>query len=580
MTSLHPFLKLLNRAKRSDIISLLALMLLSSATEGIGLILLVPMLDILSGANTNNPIVNMVVRIVGFFGFTSSIGGLLIVFVALVSLRSGVQYSQERLSARLHHKIVDSLRHDCFSALLNVKWSWLINTRRSDLASLLLGDINQIGVGLHFGLGFIITLIAMAAYICVAFALSPFVTAIVLITGGLVFSLLARYRQEALRLGFDQIKTNRALYGDVQESLAGIKLAKILGNEDRHLAFLTQTTDTLRQLQFDFIINTSFSRALFQTGGAILLAAYLYLGLIVYRIAAPELLTLVLIFSRMIPMFMAGQQQLHHLIHALPALTESERLLAECESVSEPMVKSDQGVRQIRDRLQLEHISFKYATRDQSALRDVSLTFPARTTTAIMGASGAGKSTLADILMGLLEPDQGEMLVDGVSIKGPDRRSWRKSVSYVPQDTFLFQDSIRQNLLWANPEASEADILRALEQSSAQFVYSLPQGLDTIVGDNGLRLSGGERQRIALARALLKRPSLLILDEATSALDIENEAKIRQAIEQLHGDLTVVIIGHRLSTLEHADQVVIVQDGQIKANGCWSEVRKSMDTQQ
>jgi ATP-binding cassette subfamily C protein len=579
MTSLRPFLKLLNRARTAEVIALFVFMLLSSATEGIGLLLLVPMLDILSGAQTDNAIADIIVRSLGFLGVPSTIGGLLTVFVALVGLRSTVQYSQERLGQTMQHKIVDSLRYDCFSALLNVEWAWLTNTRRSDLASLLLGDINQVGVGLHFGLGLMVTIIAMGAYLSAAFALSPLATLIVLVSGGVVFSLLARHRQQALNLGLDQIKANRALYGDVQESLAGIKLAKILGNEARHLTFLTQTTDALRKFQLEFIINTGFSRALFQTGGALLLAAYLYVGLSVYQLPASELLTLILIFSRMIPMFMTGQQQLHHLIHALPALTESERLLAECRRAAEPIEVSEQSLTLIRSCIQLDNVSFRYATRERAALSDVSLTFPARTTTAIMGASGAGKSTLADTLMGLLEPDRGDIQVDGVSIKGPARRSWRRSVAYVPQDTFLFQNSIRQNLLWGNPDARETDIARALEQAAARFVFDLPQGLETIVGDNGLRLSGGERQRIALARALLKRPSLLILDEATSALDVENESKIRMAIEQLHGDLTVVIIGHRLPTLEHADQVVVLDDGRVLAQGAWSDVRKAMEPQ-
>jgi ATP-binding cassette subfamily C protein len=214
-----------------------------------------------------------------------------------------------------------------------------------------------------------------------------------------------------------------------------------------------------------------------------------------------------------------------------------------------------------------------YSERSEPALVNVSLCFPARTTTAIMGASGAGKSTLADVLMGLLAPDHGELRVDDRLISGDARIEWRRHVAYVPQEVFLFHDTIRNNLLWGNSLASEDALRRSLEQAAAEFVFQLPEGLDTVVGDGGVRLSGGERQRLALARALLRRPSLLILDEATSALDVANEARIRAAIEQLHGDLTVVIIGHRLPTLEHADRVVILDHGRVIAQGPWSEVR-------
>jgi ATP-binding cassette subfamily C protein len=160
-------------------------------------------------------------------------------------------------------------------------------------------------------------------------------------------------------------------------------------------------------------------------------------------------------------------------------------------------------------------------------------------------------------------------------VTGSARYAWRQHVAYVPQEAFLFHDSIRQNLLWGQPAASDADLHQALKNAAADFVFALPNGLDTVVGDGGVRLSGGERQRIALARALLRRPSLLILDEATSALDVDNEARIRRAIEQLHGNLTVVIIGHRLPTLEHADLVIELDAGRIRAQGTWDQVRQS-----
>ena len=145
----------------------------------------------------------------------------------------------------------------------------------------------------------------------------------------------------------------------------------------------------------------------------------------------------------------------------------------------------------------------------------------------------------------------------------------------MPQETFLFNDSIRNNLLWADPQATDEALATALRQAAAEFVLELPEGLDTVVGDAGLRLSGGERQRIALARALLKRPALILLDEATSALDLATEAQVRRALRQLHGNTTLVMIAHRLATLEHADQVVVLDSGRVVQVGTWEEVRTS-----
>jgi ATP-binding cassette subfamily C protein len=231
----------------------------------------------------------------------------------------------------------------------------------------------------------------------------------------------------------------------------------------------------------------------------------------------------------------------------------------------------------VNEAIVLDTVHLTYEGRDRPALDGVSLRLPARTSTAIVGASGAGKSTLADVLMGLLRPDAGQVSIDGWPLTGTQRHAWRQSVAYVPQEVFLFHDSIRNNLLWGHPEANDDDLRRALERAAAAFVFDLPQGVDTLVGDGGVRLSGGERQRLALARALLRRPSLLILDEATSALDRDNEAQVREAIEHLHGDLTLVVIGHRLATLEHADQVVVMKAGRVAAQGSWTQVRPILD---
>lgn len=259
------------------------------------------------------------------------------------------------------------------------------------------------------------------------------------------------------------------------------------------------------------------------------------------------------------------------MLHAMPAFAEAERQLAQARAWAEPDAQADAPVA-VGATIALRAVEVRYAGRVAPALDAVSVTLPVRTTTAIVGASGAGKSTLADVLCGLLGADRGALEIDGVPLDARMRRAWRRAVAYVSQETFLFNDSIRNNLLLASPQAGDGALREALEQASAQFVHDLPRGWDSVVGDRGVQLSGGERQRLALARALLQRPALLILDEATSALDHDNEHRIRAAIERLHGDLTVVVIGHRLALLERADSVVVLEHGRVRAQGRWSEV--------
>lgn len=578
MKTFFSFRRLVQEAPRGWPIAWLGLMVLTSLTEGIGTMLLVPVLGLLGAqGDTENHLSTQYFAILQKIGLPTSLGGLLAIFLMLVGFRGLVQYLRERLGAKLQYLVVAKMRKRCFAALLRVEWRWILAARNSEHANLLLTNVSRVGGVLNFGLSLLGALVTLLAYLFVAFFLSWQITTVVLISSSMVFGVFARHRWTALRLGQGLGHANQALHRNVQESLAGIKLAKILGNESRHLTRFLQTMGRLHDQELRFMAGLSLSRLFFQVGGAILLTTYLYMGLIVWPMPLPELLTTVLLFSRMIPLFMNAHQHYYQLRHALPSLDEVEQLLDACQNAAEPGAPKVGNIFLLTESVVLNKVSVVYTGRDQPALDAVSIRFAARTTTAVIGNSGSGKSTLADVLMGLLRPDAGYLEVDGRDIDGCDRMTWRHTVAYVPQEVFLFDDSIRNNLLWASPEVGEDVLRRALKQAAADFVFHLPQGLDTLVGDGGTRLSGGERQRIGIARALLWQPSLLILDEATSALDVENECLVCQAINKLRGHLTVVIIGHRLPILEYVDQVVVLQGGRVSTQGSWQKVRSLIE---
>jgi ATP-binding cassette, subfamily C, bacterial len=180
--------------------------------------------------------------------------------------------------------------------------------------------------------------------------------------------------------------------------------------------------------------------------------------------------------------------------------------------------------------------------------------------------------------MGLIVPNEGRVLVDETPLSAERTQPWRNQIGYVPQDTFLFNDTVKANLLWARPDADDEEITQALRSAAAEeFVFGLPEGIHTVLGDRGVRLSGGERQRLALARALLRKPSLLVLDEATSALDSENERRIQDAIEKLHGRMTILVITHRLSTIRKADVIHVLEEGRLVESGDWDALLGTRD---
>ncbi|MDO9271235.1 MAG: ABC transporter ATP-binding protein [Methylobacter sp.] len=571
-----PFFHLLANEPHRPMLLVFSCMLLGSLSEGFGITLLVPLLELLQDSVT--PTTGIATQFGRFFEWTGipyQSVSVLLLFLFLQALRIILQSSREVMSNRFQFDLVDRLRKRCFMAVLRSEWYWLSQRNNAEYANLLLTDINRVGVGVNFFLQLCSGSALMLAYSLAALWLS-WPIALLVLALGLIFVLAENgLRREALLLGNHIGQTSHSLHSVVQESLTGMKLAKILGNEERHLYKFQQSMQAFRLHQLDFQRSSSRSRARMQLGSVVILVVLLYVGIAVWRLPIAELATLIFVFARLMPLGSQLQQQLHHWLHTLPALTTANRLLAECRSAAEPVVEVSLPPLCLQHDLTLNLVSFIYPGREHHALSEINLRLPAKSTTAIIGASGAGKSTLADVLMGLLRPDTGSICIDGKILDDAERLRWRRSVAYVPQETILFNDSIRANLLWAMPHATDDEHWQALDKAAADFVRQLPHGLDTIVGDQGLRLSGGERQRIALARALLGKPSLLILDEATSALDMDNEERIRQAIVNLHGDLTVVAIGHRMATLQHADQVLVMEAGKIVVQGSWSDVQES-----
>ena len=355
------------------------------------------------------------------------------------------------------------------------------------------------------------------------------------------------------------------IYARLEESLGGLRLYKSYGREQEGLDRAREAFAGLRRAELDFVVQSALARGALQVGGAALLTAVIWLA-IEYANAAPVvLLPLVALCARALPQLQTLQEAGQSFAHSRPALDEVAALIAAVEARAEP-AEPGRAPPRLERAILLEGVEFAFAG-GRAALHAIDLEIPARSTLALIGHSGAGKSTLADVLGGLLAPDAGRMLLDDEALDAAARRAWRRQVAYVQQEALLFDGSVRDNLLWARPEASEAELRSALERAAARFAFELPGGIDCDLGEGGRQLSGGERQRIALARALLREPSLLILDEATSAIDAAAEREVATAVERLKGSLTIVIIGHRGALTGLADRQIVLEGGRIVAGG-------------
>jgi len=243
-------------------------------------------------------------------------------------------------------------------------------------------------------------------------------------------------------------------------------------------------------------------------------------------------------------------------------------------SLKIPATTTDQKSRKLLDRIDVEGLSFSYARTTRDALNNVSIHIRRGEAVGLIGSSGSGKSTLVDILLGLLEPISGRVRIDGNDIH-QNLRGWQDQIGYVPQSIFLTDDTLRRNVAFGLPKDKiDDDAVRSAIRSAQleEFVASLPDGMETVVGERGVRLSGGQRQRIGIARALYNNPDVLVLDEATSSLDTETEHGVMQAVQALQGDKTVIIVAHRLSTVEYCDRLYRLENAQIVDEGTFSEV--------
>jgi ATP-binding cassette subfamily C protein len=407
----------------------------------------------------------------------------------------------------------------------------------------------------------------------IVFVIAPTVTLIALIVIGITLLLMNKFSQQICPESAAGLSDRGALAANISDHLGGLKLAKSPAAESRPAQSFQDISEKMTERRVNIISVQSRHTATLMIGPALAMCLMAWFAVEKQNIAGGQLVFIAIIGIRIVTQLNALQGTIHRLAVVIPAFQETEKIHRKWHQTTEPASTENHPGIQLETELTLTDVTYRYPCSQQDAVSELSLRIPAGSTTALCGHSGAGKSTLVDLALGLIPPSSGDVKVDGSPIDQDVIRSWRQSAAYVPQDVFLPNEIICKNLLWLNPASTEDELWAALGQASVtDRGLSLPKGLDPPVGDRGVRLSGGERQRIALARALLRKPALLVLDEATSSLDNANERLVQQAIEGLHGKTTILIIAHRLSTIRHANHIAVMQKGRIVQSGTWSEL--------
>ena len=553
------------------------LQLAANATEAFGFLLLIPLLHA-AGAGAaggrQDRVTELLAGLADAVGAEPALPVALGGFVALAAVRAATVWQRDVLLARTRLDFVQRFRALLHDAVARAQWGFLAGWRQSDIQHVLTGEVYRMGQAAAHLVRVTVAGVLAVTQLAVAVLISPPVSAVALAAGALFLLLTAPLLRRSRTLGDQLTGVNRVIFGHVVDFLAGLKLAKSFTAEAVHVRRIDTAVAAARRRQLAATTAGATARATLNLGAAAALAGVAWVTVVEVGLPLPELAVLVAIFARVMFALVNLQQSAHELANTLPAYHHAREMLQALRGAAEEAGRdagaaADEAPMALNTGLAVRGVCFDYGRAGgRPALTGVTLDFPAGELTAISGPSGAGKSTLADVLLGLLEPASGLVLVDGVPLDAENRRRWRRSAAYVPQEPYLFHDTIRANLAWARPGAGDADLWQALRAAAAaEFVTALRHGLDTVVGDRGGRLSGGERQRIALARALLAEPALLVLDEATSQLDAQTERRVLMALRALRGRMTIIAAAHGRAWLAAADRIVRLNAGRVAAGG-------------
>lgn len=560
----------LYRYDRKKFSALVILMSALGIFEGINIALIAPLLTELGiGAPTGLTV--QISRWFAFAGVPLNIYSLLSIYVLVIVGQSLLQREQTLLSMKLQRGFGRMLSNHLFKAVTEARWQFWLDNRKSDITHYLTDEIARVITGTVYYAQITSAIIIAVIQIGLAIFISPQLTAVAAIAGVvLYFGSLGTVRRSR-NLGWDLSRVYRNFHAECQEYLNGVKEIKAYNSEQRFVSEFAELGSDVDEKLLAF--NAAQSNAAFysKAGSSIMIVVFLLFAAKWLPVNSEYLLLMLYIFSRLWPRFAAIQNNLHYVIMMLPCFASIKQFIAKAECNRETGVASAGRLEKIERSIELCRVCFSYG-KDVPVLQAVDLSITANTTVALVGESGSGKTTLADLLIGLHIPDCGHITVDGQELSKEFLTKWRNSIAYVSQDAFLLNNTIRNNLLWSRPGATDAEINDVLRQAACDFIDNLPDGVDTVVGDRGVKLSGGERQRIVLARALLRKPVFLLLDEATSSLDNENEQKIKQSLDDLKGKLTVLVIAHRLTTIENVDMVVVLDGGRIVERGKYSEL--------
>jgi ABC-type multidrug transport system fused ATPase/permease subunit len=556
---------------------ILLLILLAGIAEGVGLSLLVPLASSLTNGSVKDSNVSMPFNLLneGFtmVGIEPTFGATLLVLTIVMLTSFLLIHLQDRVLFSARYRFLEMLRNRASDTIFAAKWEHISSLSSGEVTNKIINEAERGTEALIASMAMVVILIQLLVYGVFAFILSWQMFFIAL-GALLIASLLVRRLIRAVRImGSRNAEINTLYSRQLVDFVRGAKLIKATAIGQVIAEKLHDASSESCRVNCGIVVNQSLMRFELQSIISVVMVTILYTAIEVFKIPVSILLVFLFVLLRLTPKFSSFQAQWHNYSAFYPALEIVDNMIGECEAMSERRCVNEISFDNLADRLYLESVSYRYPKVNNDALSNVSMTIRSKEFIAIVGRSGSGKTTLLDLIMGLIEPSKGRFYLDGFEVTELNKEAYWQRIGYVPQESVFFNGTILDNLcMGINFE--EQHVWHCLEIAQIdKLIHSLKNGLNTEVGESGVRLSGGQRQRLSIARALVRRPTLLILDEATSALDSESEVAFQKAIDSIALQYTIILVAHRLSTVRNADRIYVMGEGSILEEGDYDSLR-------
>lgn len=541
----------------------LALMVVGGVLEGAGLLILVPILSVAMGSMGPGHGSELILSALTALGADTKVQRLMVLlagFCVLVILRGLVLAARDHTLTRLQVGFSEAQRAKVAQRLVGASWPVVSRLSHARINQVLNGEVQQLGQAAQLLIQIGVSVFTLVVLTGLTFALSPMLAALTfgVLTVGTVTMGPALVR--AFSMGSATVAANQHLSWSSSQFLGGLKLAMSQGMHSSFLADFKAGLAVISHRRLQLADQQAARRVVSNAMAAFLAAFVVLIGFGFLNLAPAVIVAMLVLIGRISAPAAILEQSTQTLAQTLPAYARIGTLCAELEAETQPQPAADPDLSLPDGAIEFQKVSFSRGSR--AILHGFDLRIEPDAFLGIRGASGVGKTTFADLLVGLYPPRTGRITIGGEPLEGALLTAWRQALSYVPQEPFLLQDTVRQNLLWGARDTSEEAIRDALELTGGDAIVGrLPQGLDTVLGERGTTLSGGERQRIAIARALLRQPRLLILDEATSAIDIVGEQILLVKLRNLSPRPAIIIVAHRHETLNLCADVMTLADG-------------------